>query len=95
MRILSRIMMLPSLLSLLLISGIAIAEDKPNVVVMMVDNLGWGELGVYGGGVLRGAETPRLDQFAGEGTRLVEFRKTLVEEPPIQLGTPDPYTPPK
>ncbi len=26
------------------------ASGKPNVVVMMVDNLGWGELGVYGGG---------------------------------------------
>ena len=23
------------------------AADKPNVVIMMVDNLGWGELGVY------------------------------------------------
>ena len=28
------------------------ATDKPNVIVMMVDNLGWGELGVYGGGEL-------------------------------------------
>ena len=37
----------------------SIAANKPNVVVMMVDNLGWGELGVYGGGELRGALTPR------------------------------------
>ena len=27
--------------------------------------------------------------------KIVEFQKTLVEEPAIQLGTPDPYTPPK
>jgi hypothetical protein len=27
--------------------------------------------------------------------KIVEFQKTLVEEPPIQLGTPDPYEPPK
>ncbi|MDH3598409.1 MAG: arylsulfatase [Candidatus Tectomicrobia bacterium] len=55
-----------------LISGAA-AEDKPNVVIMMVDNLGWGELGVYGGGVLRGAETPRLDKLASEGVRFLNF----------------------
>ena len=73
MRMPSRMMMFPSLFALLLVSGIAIAEDKPNVVVMMVDNLGWGELGVYGGGELRGAPTPRLDTLAAEGMRLQNF----------------------
>jgi arylsulfatase A-like enzyme len=29
--------------------------DRPNIVVMLTDNLGYGELGVYGGGILRGA----------------------------------------
>ena len=38
-----------------------------------MDNLGWGELGVYGGGILRGAPTPRLDRFAAESTRLLNF----------------------
>jgi len=47
--------------------------ERPNVVVMMVDNLGWGELGVYGGGELRGAATPRLDELAQEGMRLQNF----------------------
>ena len=45
----------------------------PNIVIMMVDNLGWGELGCYGGGNLRGAETPRLDKLASEGTRFQNF----------------------
>jgi arylsulfatase len=27
--------------------------------------------------------------------RLVEHKKTLIAEPPIRLGTPDPYVPPK
>jgi arylsulfatase len=49
------------------------ATDKPNVIVMMVDNLGWGELGVYGGGELRGAATPRLDKLAEEGMLLQNF----------------------
>ena len=51
----------------------SIAAKKPNVVIMMVDNLGWGELGVYGGGELRGAPTPRLDKLAEEGMRLLNF----------------------
>jgi arylsulfatase A-like enzyme len=51
----------------------AAAKQKPNVLIIMVDNLGWGELGVYGGGVLRGTATPRLDALAKEGTRLLNF----------------------
>jgi len=38
-----------------------------------MDNLGWGEIGVYGGGMLRGAETPRLDQLASEGMQFLNF----------------------
>jgi arylsulfatase len=46
---------------------------KPNIVLMLADNLGYGELGAYGGGILRGAPTPRIDRFAGEGMRLLNF----------------------
>ncbi|MGB5661494.1 MAG: sulfatase-like hydrolase/transferase [Thermoanaerobaculia bacterium] len=46
---------------------------QPNVVFMLMDNLGWGEIGAYGGGILRGAETPRLDALAAEGLRLLNF----------------------
>jgi arylsulfatase A-like enzyme len=46
---------------------------KPNIVFILVDNLGYGELGVYGGGILRGAPTPRIDKLASEGTRLLNF----------------------
>jgi arylsulfatase len=48
-------------------------ERKPNIVLMLMDNLGYGELGVYGGGILRGAATPKIDQLAGEGMRLLNF----------------------
>lgn len=47
--------------------------SKPNIIVVLMDNLGWGELGVYGGGILRGAPTPRIDRLAAEGTRLLNF----------------------
>jgi arylsulfatase len=48
-------------------------QDKPNIVLILMDNLGYGELGVYGGGILRGAPTPRIDKLAGEGMRLLNF----------------------
>jgi arylsulfatase len=46
---------------------------KPNIVFILMDNLGYGEVGSYGGGILRGAPTPRIDKLASEGTRLVNF----------------------
>ena len=57
-----------------LLGGTALAQDKePNIVFMLVDNLGYGELGAYGGGILRGAPTPRIDALANEGMRLLNF----------------------
>ena len=38
--------------------------DKPNIVLINMDNFGYGELGVYGGGILRGGATPRIDKLA-------------------------------
>lgn len=49
----------------------AYALEKPNVVIMMVDNLGFGELSSYGS--VRGVETPNLDKLASEGIRLTNF----------------------
>jgi arylsulfatase len=47
------------------------AQTRPNIVLMFPDNLGWGEVGAYGG--VRGALTPRLDKMAAEGLRLNNF----------------------
>src|SRR5581483_7957723 len=47
--------------------------QKPNVVFILADNVGYGDLGPYGGGELRGAPTPRIDQLAREGLRLTQF----------------------
>ena len=48
-------------------------NERPNIVIMLADNLGYGDLGVYGGGAIRGAPTPRIDQLAAEGLRLTNF----------------------
>src|ERR1700761_97202 len=49
------------------------ADTKPNIVFILMDTLGWGEIGCYGGGILRGAATPRIDRLAAEGMRLFNF----------------------
>ena len=46
-------------------------SNKPNIVVIMTDNQGYGDLGVYGG--VR-AETPRIDQLAAEGVQFLDFQ---------------------
>ena len=50
-----------------------LAAEKPNIVLVFLDNFGWGEPGFNGGGIIRGAPTPRLDQVATEGLRLTNF----------------------
>ena len=75
MRLLNQALVLGALVAVLAGTAISSAQgaERPNVVFMMMDNLGWGEIGAYGGGVLRGAETPRLDALAEEGMKLLNF----------------------
>jgi hypothetical protein len=52
----------------LFLIGIAIPmqaqkSEKPNIGLINMDNFGYGELGVYGGGILRGGATPRIDEL--------------------------------
>ncbi len=55
-------------------NSVSAAETKkPNIVFMMADNLGYGDLGVYGGGETRGMPTPRIDRLASEGVRFTQF----------------------
>jgi len=46
---------------------------KPNIVYILPDDIGWGETGAYGGGEVRGAPTPHLDQIAAEGIQFTSF----------------------
>jgi len=60
----------PAVLGMLCIFGTPGAgqahDTKPNIVFIPMDNLGYGEVGVYGGGITRGAPTPRIDQLSAE-----------------------------
>ena len=51
----------------------AAQQQRPNILFILADNVGYGDLGAYGGGELRGAPTPRIDQLAAESLRLTQF----------------------
>jgi arylsulfatase len=55
------------------LSGASVAQEQPNIVLVFMDNFGWGEPGFNGGGIIRGAATPRLDGLAAAGLRLTNF----------------------
>lgn len=48
----------------------AVAADRPNLIFILADDLGYGDLGCFGQKVI---QTPRLDQMAREGMRLTQF----------------------
>jgi arylsulfatase len=53
--------------------AIAAEQERPNILLILLDNTGWGDFGCYGGGALRGAPSPRIDKLAGEGILLQNF----------------------
>ncbi len=55
--------------ALVLIGSLASAQDKPNIVYILVDNWGWGDIGVQGSTIA----TPRIDAFAAQGVRFTNF----------------------
>jgi len=61
------------LTTLLLMQGAAFAADKPNILFIVSDDTGYGDLGPYGGGPGRGMPTPSLDRLADEGMTFFSF----------------------
>jgi arylsulfatase len=60
-----------SLLALLLVAGsVSASEPLPNIVLIVADDLGYGDLGCYGA---KDISTPNLDRLAKEGTRFTNF----------------------
>jgi arylsulfatase A len=64
-------MRLPGLVAILILqSTAALASERPNVVIIFADDLGYGDLGCYGSPTIR---TPHLDRMAAEGLRFTDF----------------------
>src|SRR5262245_65430791 len=64
---------LPALLIAIAVASLnaGAQAQRPNIVLMFPDNLGWGEVESYGS--VRGVPTPRIDQIGREGMRLTNF----------------------
>ena len=45
-------------------------KKKPNILIILIDDMGYGDIGVYGGGVAIGAPTPNIDKVSHEGLQL-------------------------
>ncbi|MCZ6672296.1 MAG: arylsulfatase [Verrucomicrobia bacterium] len=54
------------------ITSVNAASDRPNVLVVMVDDLGFSDIGCYGGEI----DTPNLDRLAQNGLRFSQFYNT-------------------
>ena len=58
-------------------------QSRPNVVLIITDDLGWADLGSYGATDIR---TPNLDRLAREGLRLTDFYANGVTCSPTRGG---------
>jgi arylsulfatase len=52
--------------------SLSLAEERPNVIMMMVDDMGYSDIGCYGGEI----KTPNLDSLAQSGLRFRQFYNT-------------------
>ena len=59
--------------AMLLLHGPAFAADKPNILFIVSDDTGYGDLGPYGGGPGRGMPTPNIDELADAGMTFFSF----------------------
>ena len=48
------------------------AQQQPNIIMIMGDDIGWSNIGAYNQGIMSG-RTPNLDLLAGEGMRFTDY----------------------
>jgi arylsulfatase A-like enzyme len=70
----NRLTLLIALAAIALTSRHAHAADRPNVIVILADDLGYGDLACYGHPKFK---TPNLDRMAAEGARLTQFNTPM------------------
>lgn len=61
----------------------AYAQDKPNVIIIYVDDMGYGDLSCNGGTVI---QTPNIDRLAEEGIRFTQYYSAAPVSSPSRVG---------
>ncbi|TWU21691.1 Arylsulfatase [Novipirellula galeiformis] len=61
-------------LNFLLCNVAAAEQERPNIIMVMADDLGWSDIGCYGGEI----RTPHIDSLAHEGLRFTQFYNNAV-----------------
>ncbi len=72
-----------SILTALLATAAACAQDKPNVVLIFADDLGYGDLGCYGATKVK---TPNIDKLAAEGKKFTDAHSASAVCTPSRYG---------
>lgn len=54
-------------------TGASERHEQPNILLILVDDLGWSDIGAYGGEI----PTPNLDQLAADGLRFTSFHTAM------------------
>ena len=65
------------LLIIALVSGFLKANEKPNIIIILTDDLGWGDVSYHGGYI----PTPNIDQLAQDGMEMNRFYANPVCSP--------------
>ena len=67
-----RMLLIAALAALPLGAGLHAQTPPPNIIVIMGDDIGWSNIGVYNQGIMAG-RTPNLDRLADEGMRFTDY----------------------
>ena len=58
-----------TLLALMVSHNVSLADERPNIVIILADDMGYSDMGSFGGEI----KTPNLDVLANEGVRFTQF----------------------
>jgi N-acetylgalactosamine-6-sulfatase len=78
-----RNLMIAALACLTLLTPIAAAADKPNIVFILVDDMGYGDIGCYG---RKDVKTPHIDKLASQGVKFTQFYSNGAECSPTRTA---------